>query len=104
MGGLIRPLFAPLFCPPYVEKGNYYGAAPFLISPTAGLAGLPGVNATYAMGCEIDGTSTADFAAAEALARASDYTVIVIGLNEVGAGRYRVCQGKEQEMGVGGTG
>ncbi len=57
-------------------QGNYFGQAPFLISPLAGVAAVAGVTATFD-----DGTNTH---AATGLAAAADAVVLVVGLTSEG--------------------
>ncbi|KAJ6599711.1 beta-xylosidase [Mycena vulgaris] len=62
-------------------QGNYFGVAPFLISPLAG-AVAAGYSVTYVQGTTTTGTSTAGFAAAVAAAQAADVIVYAGGLDE----------------------
>jgi hypothetical protein len=61
-------------------QGNYYGQAPFLVSPFAGISQY--ANASYSFGCDVAGASSAGFDAAAAAAAAADATVLVIGLDQ----------------------
>jgi hypothetical protein len=61
-------------------QGNYYGNAPFLITPRAGLATYATVN--YTKGCDISGSSTSGIDAAVTAAKAADATVIVVGIDQ----------------------
>ncbi|XP_065828934.1 uncharacterized protein [Oscarella lobularis] len=61
-------------------QGNYHGTAPFLISPLMGIQKL-GVNVTYVQGCDVKCSSTSGFADAVNLAKSSDVTVLVMGLD-----------------------
>eukprot|EP01088_Endostelium_zonatum_P017320 TRINITY_DN5050_c0_g1_i2.p1 TRINITY_DN5050_c0_g1~~TRINITY_DN5050_c0_g1_i2.p1 ORF type:complete len:434 (-),score=89.62 TRINITY_DN5050_c0_g1_i2:47-1348(-) len=61
-------------------QGNYYGNAPYLISPVAGISRYATVR--YAKGCEIDSGDTSGFAAACAEAKSSDATVLVVGIDQ----------------------
>eukprot|EP01121_Diplochlamys_sp_Union-15-3_P018262 TRINITY_DN661_c0_g1_i1.p1 TRINITY_DN661_c0_g1~~TRINITY_DN661_c0_g1_i1.p1 ORF type:complete len:885 (-),score=214.53 TRINITY_DN661_c0_g1_i1:67-2721(-) len=61
-------------------QGNYYGNAPYLISPTSGLSKYATVK--YVKGCDIASSDTSGFAAACSAAQTSDATVIVIGLDQ----------------------
>jgi beta-glucosidase-like glycosyl hydrolase len=59
-------------------QGNYYGVAPFLISPMMGIQAL-GVRVTYSQGCDIHCSNTSGFASAINLAKQSDAVILVIG-------------------------
>ncbi|KAJ9455972.1 Beta-D-xylosidase 4 [Diplonema papillatum] len=62
-------------------QGNYYGTAPFLISPLAGLTKrVP--NTVFEYACDMNCASTAGFAAAAAAAGKADATVVVIGIDQ----------------------
>lgn len=61
-------------------QGNYYGNAPYLITPRQGLAKYATV--TYVKGCDIASTSTTGFTDAINAAKAADATVIVVGLDQ----------------------
>jgi beta-glucosidase-like glycosyl hydrolase len=63
-----------------VMQGNYYGVAPYLVSPVAGLSKYASV--TYVEGCSIAGNTTVGFDAAVDAASAADATVIVVGLDQ----------------------
>jgi len=61
-------------------QGNYYGNAPYLISPQAGLAKYATVN--YAKGCDISSNDRSGFTAACNAASTSDVTILVMGLDQ----------------------
>jgi len=65
---------------PQVLQGNYYGNAPYLITPVAGIRNYTNVN--YQPGCTMSGTSESGFAAAIAAAQTTDATVLVVGLDQ----------------------
>ncbi|KAG2753060.1 hypothetical protein P692DRAFT_20829511 [Suillus brevipes Sb2] len=60
-----------------MNRGNYFGAAPYLISPVMG-AMDGGYNVTYVLGTDITSNDTSGFAAAVAAAKES-YAVIYAG-------------------------
>jgi len=60
-------------------QSNYFGTAPFLISPVDGLSNF--TNVTHADGCTIAGNDTDGISAAVDAARATDATVLVVGLD-----------------------
>ncbi|KAF8179580.1 glycoside hydrolase family 3 protein [Mycena galopus ATCC 62051] len=61
-------------------QGNYFGNAPYLISPQA--AGITaGYSVTYVSGATISGTDTSGFAAAVAAAKAADVIVYAGGID-----------------------
>jgi beta-D-xylosidase 4 len=62
-------------------QGNYYGTAPFLISPLMG-AMAAGYEVTFVEGTSILDTSTDGFASAIAAARAADVVVYAGGIDE----------------------
>ncbi|KAJ6630581.1 glycoside hydrolase family 3 protein [Mycena sp. CBHHK59/15] len=62
-------------------QGNYYGTAPFLISPLMG-AVAAGYDVTFVEGTTILDTSTDGFAGAVAAAKAADVVVYVGGIDE----------------------
>jgi beta-D-xylosidase 4 len=62
-------------------QGNYYGTAPFLISPLMG-AMTAGYEVTFVEGTSILDTSTDGFASAIAAARAADVVVYAGGIDE----------------------
>ncbi|KAJ7484280.1 glycoside hydrolase family 3 protein [Mycena latifolia] len=62
-------------------QGNYFGTAPFLISPQAG-AVAAGYSVTFVQGTTTTGTSESGFAAAVAAAQAADAIVYAGGLDE----------------------
>eukprot|EP01119_Soliformovum_irregulare_P012048 TRINITY_DN3096_c0_g1_i1.p1 TRINITY_DN3096_c0_g1~~TRINITY_DN3096_c0_g1_i1.p1 ORF type:complete len:878 (-),score=229.77 TRINITY_DN3096_c0_g1_i1:40-2523(-) len=64
----------------YTLQGNYYGNAPYLVSPIQGLTSYAKVN--FAHGCDIDSNVTAGFADACTAAGQSDVTVLVMGLDQ----------------------
>eukprot|EP01090_Pellita_catalonica_P015518 TRINITY_DN4226_c0_g2_i2.p1 TRINITY_DN4226_c0_g2~~TRINITY_DN4226_c0_g2_i2.p1 ORF type:complete len:464 (+),score=97.31 TRINITY_DN4226_c0_g2_i2:33-1424(+) len=61
-------------------QGNYYGHAPYLISPMMGLELYATV--AYAQGCDIDSQDKGGFAYACQAASTSDATVLVMGLDQ----------------------
>jgi len=63
-----------------VMQGNYYGNAPYLISPLQGISAY--VKTTYAMGSTIATNDTSQIPAACNAAAAADATVIVAGLDQ----------------------
>jgi len=65
---------------PSVLQGNYYGAAPYLITPLKGIGSY--VTTSYAQGCTISGTDTSGISAAVSLAKTSDATVLVVGIDQ----------------------
>ena len=72
-----------------VLRGNYYGRAPFLISPFEGISKAlaaygpaGGVNVTSALGCEIKGFEAGGIPAACDLARDADATIFFVGNNQ----------------------
>eukprot|EP01123_Difflugia_compressa_P001965 TRINITY_DN1254_c0_g1_i1.p1 TRINITY_DN1254_c0_g1~~TRINITY_DN1254_c0_g1_i1.p1 ORF type:complete len:830 (+),score=168.28 TRINITY_DN1254_c0_g1_i1:160-2490(+) len=60
--------------------GNYYGSAPYLVSPQDGLNKY--VKTVYAEGCKIDSTDESGFAAACSAAQSTDATIMVVGLDQ----------------------
>ncbi|KAF5388179.1 hypothetical protein D9615_000074 [Tricholomella constricta] len=63
-------------------QGNYFGVAPFIVSPFEGAIDA-GYEATFVPGTTVSGDSTAGFAAAVAAARVADAVVFAGGLDEV---------------------
>jgi beta-glucosidase-like glycosyl hydrolase len=63
-----------------VLQGNYYGAAPYLVTPQQGLAKYATV--TYARGCNINDNDKSGFSAACSAASSADATIIVVGLDQ----------------------
>lgn len=63
-------------------QGNYFGVAPFIVSPLQGATNA-GYQAAFVPGTVVQGTSTAGFAAALAAANAADAVIFVGGLDEV---------------------
>jgi beta-D-xylosidase 4 len=61
-------------------QGNYAGTAPFLISPLS-VFETKWSGVQYAVGTQIDTTSTADFAAALSAAQAADYILYLGGID-----------------------
>jgi len=61
-------------------QGNYYGSAPYLVSPQAGIAKYATVK--YAKGCDINSSDRSGFTAACSAASTSDATVIVVGIDQ----------------------
>jgi hypothetical protein len=60
-------------------QGNYYGNAPYLISPVAGISGY--VTVHYSLGCAIATNDTSQITAACNAAANADATIIVAGLD-----------------------
>lgn len=66
-----------------VLQGNYYGQAPYLITPLEGFQRLdPNLKVTYVKGCDMNSTDTSGFSAAVAASQQADATIIVVGLNQ----------------------
>ena len=64
-------------------QGNYAGHAPYLISPVQAIRDSIGKDrVNYAMGCEIESTSTEGFQAAEQAALVSDVILLVVGIDQ----------------------
>lgn len=66
-------------------QGDYFGKAPFLISPLAAFQTLvsgKSIDIEYAFGCEISGTNQSGFAEAIELARQADIVFFFGGLNQ----------------------
>jgi len=61
-------------------QGNYYGSAPYLISPEAGIQKYATVK--YAKGCDINSSDRSGFTAACNAASSSDATVLVMGIDQ----------------------
>ncbi len=62
-------------------QGNYYGTAPFLVSPLQGIeAYVP--QTTFVSGCDVASSDTSRFAAACKLASQADQVVLVMGLDQ----------------------
>lgn len=61
-------------------QGNYFGAAPYLISPFMG-AMDGGYNVTYVLGTDITSNDTSGFAAAVAAAKESDAVIYAGGID-----------------------
>ena len=62
-------------------QGNYFGTAPFLISPAVGLGKYS--NVLFQSGCDIFCDDTSGFAAAVTAAQTADATVIIVGLDQL---------------------
>eukprot|EP01136_Pigoraptor_vietnamica_P019600 Opistho-1_new@67390 len=64
-------------------QGNYYGRAPFLVTPVAGFAAEMGSNeqVLYAQGTSVTGTDKSGFAAATDAASKADAVVVVLGID-----------------------
>ncbi|EGN93476.1 glycoside hydrolase family 3 protein [Serpula lacrymans var. lacrymans S7.3] len=62
-------------------QGNYYGVAPYLISPLMG-AVATGYNVTYVFGTNITSNDTSGFAAAIAAAQGADVVIYAGGIDE----------------------
>jgi len=77
-----------------VMQGNYYGQAPFVITPLMGLSTIAGVETYYAHGCDIDSNDTSGFAEAQQVAAESDVVILVLGINNdieaEGQDRYEI--------------
>ena len=69
-------------------QGNYFGDAPFLVSPLEGIASLNPGTTSYADG--------SDHAAAAALAAAADVAVVVVGLNSEAASPVDEAEGLDR--------
>lgn len=65
----------------WVMQGNYYGDAPYIITPTAGLQ-RQGLQVSYQEGCKMNSGDKSGFAAAEKAAKSADATVLVVGLDQ----------------------
>jgi hypothetical protein len=61
-------------------QGNYYGSAPYLVSPQAGIQKYATVK--YAKGCDINSSDRSGFTAACSAASSSDATVLVMGIDQ----------------------
>lgn len=61
-------------------QGNYYGQAPFIVSPYEGFAKLASVH--YEKGCDISSQDKSGFNAAVGAAKVSDAVVLVVGLDQ----------------------
>ena len=71
-------------------QGNYYGDAPYLVSPLQGLADYDdAVETTYC-----DGSNTKE---AVRLAEAADVTVLVVGLTSEAVSPHDEGEGKDRE-------
>jgi beta-glucosidase-like glycosyl hydrolase len=73
------------------EQGNYYGHAPYIVSPQDGLAKYATV--TYSKGCDIASTDTSGFGAACSAAAAADATVLVVGIDQ-----SQESEGKDRDI------
>ncbi|XP_065183747.1 uncharacterized protein LOC135814545 isoform X1 [Sycon ciliatum] len=62
-------------------QGNYHGTAPYLVSPQEGLQ-KAGVQVTQVQGCDVKCTDTSKFEDATKAAAASDFVVLVVGLDQ----------------------
>ncbi|KAJ6594524.1 glycoside hydrolase family 3 protein [Mycena capillaripes] len=78
--GLKIALIGPSAQATTAMQGNYFGVAPFLISPMAG-AIAAGYNVTFVQGTTISGTDTSGFAAAVAAAKLADVIVYAGGID-----------------------
>ncbi|CAF1107156.1 unnamed protein product [Adineta steineri] len=66
-------------------QGNYFGNAPFLISPLLGFELITqshSINISYAMGCKITDGDESGFAAAIELAKSSDIVIFFGGIDQ----------------------
>ncbi|CAF1005974.1 unnamed protein product [Adineta steineri] len=66
-------------------QGNYFGNAPFLISPLLGFELITqshSINISYAMGCKITDSDESGFAAAIELAKSSDIVIFLGGIDQ----------------------
>jgi len=61
-------------------QGNYYGKAPFLISPFDGIKSYA-KNVTFAEGCNVECKSTGGFEEAIQIAKTADVAVVIVGLD-----------------------
>lgn len=82
-------------------QGNYYGVAPFLVSPLEGLRESNAFSEVkYAKGCDVNSSDTSGIKAAAALATTSDAIVLVVGLDQTveseGLDRYTLPLPGEQ--------
>lgn len=73
-------LLGPNAAATYTLQGNYYGNAPYLVSPIQGFSTYAKVN--YAAGCDIASNSTAGFTQACNIAETSDVTILVMGIDQ----------------------
>ncbi|KAH9913342.1 beta-xylosidase [Epithele typhae] len=62
-------------------QGNYFGAAPFLVSPLLG-AQQAGFDVEFVLGATVKGNDTSGFAAAVAAAKSADAVIFAGGLDE----------------------
>jgi len=65
---------------PSVLQGNYYGSAPYLITPYDGISKY--VKSNYVMGCEVNSTDDSGFNAACAAIKSANLGILVMGLNQ----------------------
>ncbi|KAJ7078060.1 glycoside hydrolase family 3 protein [Mycena epipterygia] len=79
--GLKIALIGPWGNATVAMQGNYFGTAPFLVSPQAG-AVAAGYSVTFVQGATISGTDTSGFAAAVAAAQAADVIVYAGGIDD----------------------
>ena len=66
-------------------QGNYYGRAPYLISPLNAFLNITqghSINISYTLGCKMNGTDESGFAAAIELARNSDVVIYFGGMDQ----------------------
>jgi len=66
---------------PATLQGNYYGSAPYLITPLNGISNY-NLPTNYVFGCAINSQDTSGFAAACSAIQKSTYGVVVVGLNQ----------------------
>ncbi|KAH9913340.1 beta-xylosidase [Epithele typhae] len=64
-----------------IGPGNYFGTAPFLVSPLLG-AQQAGFDVEFVLGATVKGTDTSGFAAAVAAAQSADAVIFLGGLDE----------------------
>ncbi len=62
---------------------NYYGSLPHVVSVLEGLQAVPGLQLSYAKGCDINSQDRSGFAAAVSAATAAQVAVVVLGIDEV---------------------
>lgn len=73
--------------------GNYYGSLPHVVSPFEGIVNVVGASRVVGLqGCSIHSTSTSGFEAAVTAAKASDYAILFVGIDQAieSEGRDRV--------------
>ena len=65
-------------------QGNYFGTAPYLISPLMGFQNVTQgtINISYALGCLVNSSNQSGFAEAIELARSADVVIFIGGIDE----------------------